>query len=40
MCMICEACWQQTDELFEDSDGNYVCENCLIEDMELDDDDA
>lgn len=31
--LICEACWSETDELFEDSDGNFVCEDCLMEDI-------
>ena len=32
--MICEACWKETDRLFEDQDGNAVCEECLLSDME------
>lgn len=33
MGLICEVCWSETDELFEDSDGNFVCEDCLMEDI-------
>ena len=34
MKQVCEACWAECDELFEDEDGNYVCENCLLDGWE------
>ena len=31
MTWVCESCWRETDELFEDEDGNAVCEDCLCD---------
>lgn len=27
----CEACWRECAELFEDADGNHVCEECWLD---------
>lgn len=32
MTWVCESCWKEADLLFEDEDGNAVCEECLMED--------
>lgn len=32
MTWVCESCWRETDLLFEDEDGNAICEECFMED--------
>lgn len=32
MMQVCEACWKEAEELFEDESGNHVCSECMFGD--------